>query len=61
MKRNVDLTIIANYKKVYGTCNVYITLTIDEVKELISIKLEIIAVDATNRTRPRMVRHLKNF
>ncbi|HEY5563643.1 MAG TPA: N-acetylmannosamine-6-phosphate 2-epimerase [Clostridiaceae bacterium] len=52
IKQNVDLPIIAIYKKVYGTCNVYITPTIDEVKELISINPEIIAVDATNRTRP---------
>jgi len=52
IKRNVDLPIIAIYKKVYGTCNVYITPTIEEVKELIGMSPEIIAVDATNRNRP---------
>lgn len=52
IKQNVDLPIIAIYKKVYGTCNVYITPTIEEVKELLFMNPEIIAVDATNRTRP---------
>jgi len=52
IKQNVDLPIIAIYKKVYGTSNVYITPTIKEVKELLDVKPEIIAVDATKRTRP---------
>lgn len=52
IKQNVDLPIIAIYKKVYGTCNVFITPTIKEVKELLFVNPEIIAVDATNRMRP---------
>ena len=52
IKQNVDLPMIAIYKKVYGNSNVYITPTIEEVKELLFINPEIIAVDATNRARP---------
>jgi N-acylglucosamine-6-phosphate 2-epimerase len=52
IKKHIDLPIIAIYKKVYGTCNVYITPTIKEVKALLPSNPEIIAVDATNRTRP---------
>ncbi|MGH4049831.1 MAG: N-acetylmannosamine-6-phosphate 2-epimerase [Clostridium sp.] len=52
IKQNVDLPMIAIYKKSYGNCNVFITPTIEEVKELVIIKPEIIAVDATNRNRP---------
>lgn len=52
IKQNVDLPIIAIYKKVYGNSDVYITPTIEEVKELLDVNPEIIAVDATNRTRP---------
>ncbi|MDF2615263.1 MAG: putative N-acetylmannosamine-6-phosphate epimerase [Clostridia bacterium] len=52
IRQNVDLPMIAIYKKVYGTCEVYITPTIEEVKELLAIQPEIIAVDATNRSRP---------
>lgn len=52
IKNNIDLPLIAIYKKVYGTSNVYITPTMDEVKELLPVNPEIIAVDATNRPRP---------
>lgn len=52
IKKNVDLPLIAIYKKVYGDSNVYITPTIEEVKELLSVNAEIIAVDATKRARP---------
>ncbi len=52
IKENVDLPLIAIYKKVYGTSNVYITPTIEEVKSLLHVKAEIIAVDATKRPRP---------
>ncbi|MBU3110101.1 N-acetylmannosamine-6-phosphate 2-epimerase [Clostridium lacusfryxellense] len=52
IKQNVDLPMIAIYKKVYGNCNVFITPTIEEVKKLLFINPEIIAVDATNRARP---------
>ncbi len=52
IKNNVNLPMISIYKRVYGTSNVYITPTINEVKELLPIKPEIIAVDATRRERP---------
>lgn len=52
IKKNVDLPLIAIYKKVYGQSNVYITPTIEEVKSLLPVKAEIIAVDATRRPRP---------
>lgn len=52
IKKNIDLPLIAIYKKVYGTNNVYITPTIEEVKELIPANSEMIAVDATKRSRP---------
>lgn len=52
IKGNVNLPMISIYKRVYGTSNVYITPTINEVKELLPINPEIIAVDATRRERP---------
>ncbi|WP_195987361.1 N-acetylmannosamine-6-phosphate 2-epimerase [Clostridium sp. D53t1_180928_C8] len=52
IKEHVQLPIIAIYKSVYAENNVYITPTIKEVKELLPIKPEIIAVDATRRERP---------
>ena len=52
IKQNVDLPLIAIFKNVYGDCNVYITPTIEEVKTLLFVNPEIIAVDATNRSRP---------
>lgn len=52
IKENVKLTLIAIYKKVYGNSNVYITPTIEEVRSLLPVNAEIIAVDATKRPRP---------
>lgn len=52
IKNRVNLPMIAIYKKNYGTCSVFITPTISEVKELLPAKPEIIAVDATSRVRP---------
>jgi N-acylglucosamine-6-phosphate 2-epimerase len=52
IKKNINLPLIAIYKKVYGNSNVFITPTIDEVKELIQVNPEIIAIDATKRKRP---------
>lgn len=52
IKNNVNLPMISIYKRVYGTSNVYITPTINEVKELLAINPEIIAVDVTRRERP---------
>ena len=52
IKKNVDLPLIAIYKKVYDHSNVFITPTIEEVKSLLPVQAEIIAVDATKRPRP---------
>lgn len=52
IKKNVDLPLISIYKKVYGDNDVYITPTIEEVKALLTVNPEIIAVDATTRQRP---------
>lgn len=52
IKKNVDLPLIAIYKKVYGQNPVFITPTIEEVKSLLPANAEIIAVDATKRPRP---------
>lgn len=52
IKKNVDLPLIAIYKKVYETSDVYITPTIEEIKDLLPANSEIIAIDATRRTRP---------
>ncbi len=52
IKKHVDLPLIAIYKKVYGSNDVYITPTIEEIKKLLPVNPEIIAVDATKRARP---------
>lgn len=52
IKKTVDLPIIGIIKAEYDDSDVYITPTMKEVDELVEIGCEIIAVDATNRTRP---------
>ncbi|MBR1919101.1 MAG: N-acetylmannosamine-6-phosphate 2-epimerase [Spirochaetales bacterium] len=52
IKRNVDLPVIGIIKRVYPDSDVYITPTMKEVRELMSVRPEIIALDATNRPRP---------
>lgn len=52
IKCSTNLPMIAIYKKVYDNCDVFITPTIEEVKKLLAVSPEIIAVDATKRTRP---------
>lgn len=52
IKKVVKLPIIGIIKEQYGDCNVYITPTIKEVDKLVSCNVEIIAIDATKRTRP---------
>ncbi len=52
IKKNVDLPLIAIYKRVYEHSSVFITPTIEEVKSLLPAQAEIIAVDATKRPRP---------
>ena len=49
---NVDLPVIGIVKRDYENCKVYITPTMKEVDELMEVKPEIIALDATGRLRP---------
>ncbi len=52
IKKNVDLPIIGIVKRDYSDSEIYITPTIKEVDELMSARVEIIALDATDRLRP---------
>ncbi len=52
IKRVTGLPVIGIVKHEYPDSNVYITPTMREIRELIDVKPEIIAVDATGRTRP---------
>ena len=49
IKKNVDLPIIGIIKRDYPGCSVRITPTIREVDELMQVKPDVIAVDATCR------------
>ena len=52
IKTQVDLPVIGIIKRNYDDCEIYITPTIKEVDELMEAKPEIIALDATNSSRP---------
>lgn len=52
IKKNVDLPVIGIVKRDYEDSEIYITPTMKEVDELMEVKPEIIALDATNRLRP---------
>lgn len=52
IQKNVDLPIIGIIKRDYPDCAVRITPTIREVDELMQVKPDVIAVDATCRIRP---------
>jgi len=52
IKEQVDLPVIGIIKREYGDNPVYITPTMKEIDELMEVKPEVIAVDATCRTRP---------
>lgn len=52
IRSQVDLPVIGIVKRDYDGCSVYITPTMKEVDELMDVKPEIIAVDATGRLRP---------
>lgn len=56
IKKNVDLPIIGIVKCEYSDSKVYITPTMKEIDELISAKVEIIAMDATSNLRPNNVK-----
>ena len=55
IQSQVDLPIIGIVKRDYEDSSVYITPTMKEVDELMEVKPEIIAVDATGRLRPNGV------
>lgn len=52
IKKNVDLPVIGIVKRDYPDSKVYITPTMKEIDELMEVKPEIIAVDATISLRP---------
>ncbi len=52
IQTQVDLPVIGIVKRDYAGSEVYITPTMKEVEELMKVKPEIIAVDATGRLRP---------
>lgn len=55
IKKNVDLPIIGIVKRDYDDSKVYITPTMKEIDELMEVKPEIIAIDATTALRPNNV------
>lgn len=52
IQKNVDLPIIGIVKRDYDDSEIYITPTMREIEELMEVKPEIIALDATNAKRP---------
>ena len=52
IQRMVDLPIIGIVKRDYEDSGIYITPTMREIDELMEVKPEIIALDATDRLRP---------
>lgn len=52
IRSQVDLPLIGIVKRDYEGCEVYITPTMKEIDELIEVKPEIIAMDATSALRP---------
>lgn len=52
IKSQVDLPVIGIVKRNYEDCDVYITPTMKEIDELMEVKPEIIALDATISERP---------
>ena len=60
IQAQVDLPIIGIVKRDYADSKVYITPTMKEIEELMEVKPEIIAMDATIATRPGQ-KSLKEF
>lgn len=52
IKKNVDLPIIGIIKRNYDNSDVFITATMKEIDELMSVQPKIIALDATSNIRP---------
>lgn len=66
IKQQVNVPIIGIIKREYTGSDVYITPTLREVKELLAVGVDMIALDATERKRPNnerledIVKHVKN-
>lgn len=56
IKETVKLPVIGLYKQVFADSEVYITPTIKSVEQLIEVKPDIIAMDATDRIRPEGIK-----
>lgn len=52
IQKETGLPIIGIVKRDYEKCEIYITPTMKEIEELMEVKPDIIAMDATNRLRP---------
>ncbi|RPF54267.1 N-acetylmannosamine-6-phosphate 2-epimerase [Aquisalibacillus elongatus] len=52
IKKHVSLPVIGLYKKRYADSDIYITPTIDDVREIVKAGADIVAFDATYRKRP---------
>lgn len=52
IKKEIDLPIIGIIKQDYDDSSIFITPTLKEIKALLSVGVDIIATDATNRKRP---------
>jgi N-acylglucosamine-6-phosphate 2-epimerase len=52
IKRNVSVPVIGIVKRDYPDSEIYITPTMKEINELLTVSPEIIAIDATKRPRP---------
>lgn len=55
IKKEVDLPVIGIVKRDYDNSSVFITATCNEIDELVDSGCEMIAMDATNRTRPENI------
>lgn len=52
IKKHVDVPIIGIIKRDYVNSDVYITATMREIKELVTVGVDVIALDATSSRRP---------
>lgn len=53
IKQEVNLPVIGIIKRGYADSEIYITATLCEVKELLDCGIEVLAIDATHRKRPK--------
>jgi len=60
IRKNTDLPLLGIVKRDYEDSEIFITPTLQEVKELVDVGVEIIAMDATDRLRPEG-QSLKDF